>query len=229
MLIAPPYLYEYELYNLLPQKDRWIFNKLELSERLGYTCGPIGVPPPPGVYCVRPIINIIGPGFGGFFKIDTIQNKNDRNIKAPIGYFWTEWFEGTENWTHYINDIAHSTTRNPVIDNVLIQGKVEKGGPDLPDMLKGISRYMLVQHMGDDNKIIEVGPRCTTDNARQEFIDDYRTVDSSYDPQDLNFEQHCLNGEYIKLRPVQFGDYNGWTWGDSNTNTESQAVNYIQE
>ena len=40
-------------------KLKWVYNKLELSEKLGYLCGPSTVPvPKTGKYVERPIINL---------------------------------------------------------------------------------------------------------------------------------------------------------------------------
>ena len=47
-----------------PRYTSW-YNKLWLSERLGYKCGPAGVPVPvKGTYIVRPIYNLLGMGLG---------------------------------------------------------------------------------------------------------------------------------------------------------------------
>ena len=46
-------------------RHRNFFNKLWLAEQLGYVCGPAGVDvPKPGVYVVRPIMNLDGMGAG---------------------------------------------------------------------------------------------------------------------------------------------------------------------
>ena len=43
----------------------WVMDKLILSRKLGYTCGPMGVDVPmPGWYIVRPCVNAIGLGLG---------------------------------------------------------------------------------------------------------------------------------------------------------------------
>jgi hypothetical protein len=70
--------------------DLWLFDKLILSRKLGYICGPAGIPVPnPGNYIVRPITNLEGMGIGA--SICHIQNTTDH---LPAGYFWCEIFEG---------------------------------------------------------------------------------------------------------------------------------------
>lgn len=66
-------------------------NKLWLSEKMGYYCGPGGVSPSiSGYYIVRPIINLRGMGIG---SSRVWINKGDVST-VPPGYFWCEWFEG---------------------------------------------------------------------------------------------------------------------------------------
>jgi hypothetical protein len=70
--------------------DIWILDKLILSRKLGYNCGPAGLDVPnPGYYIVRPCVNMMGLGLGAekiFLEKETIT--------CPLGYFWCEWFEG---------------------------------------------------------------------------------------------------------------------------------------
>jgi hypothetical protein len=81
---------------------RWVFNKLELSLKLGYAAGPGGVPvPSPGYYIVRPIYNLSGMSVGAkrvFIDADNF------NLVKP-GEFWCEAFDGAQitvdyAWTH---------------------------------------------------------------------------------------------------------------------------------
>jgi len=66
--------------------DLWIFDKLLLSKRLGYICGPTGVDvPAPGTYIVRPCTNLLGMGIGARF-VDLV----DCTDHLPPGYFWCE-------------------------------------------------------------------------------------------------------------------------------------------
>jgi hypothetical protein len=70
-------------------KDLWIFDKLILSRKLGYICGPAGAPvPKAGNYIVRPITNIYGMSQGA-----SIQYLDKSSTIEP-GYFWCEIFKG---------------------------------------------------------------------------------------------------------------------------------------
>lgn len=79
-----------EVYKDLPHSDLWIYDKLILSKKLGYVCGPTGVDvPSPNYYIVRPITNLMGMG------INAEKVWIDKNTEhLPIGYFWCEFFEG---------------------------------------------------------------------------------------------------------------------------------------
>lgn len=83
---------DYEAWQSFPHMRQW-FNKLHLAERLGYHCGPGGVPPAKsGYYCVRPVYNLDGMGVGARKQwIDA----GDRTGVEP-GYFWCEWFDGDQ-------------------------------------------------------------------------------------------------------------------------------------
>lgn len=71
-------------------KDLWIFDKLILSQVLGYRCGPVGLQvPEPDFYCIRPITNVLG--MGRYARIEWIQDSTDH---YHPGEFWCEVFEG---------------------------------------------------------------------------------------------------------------------------------------
>jgi hypothetical protein len=77
-----------DVFNSIALEDLWCVDKLILSKKLGYVCGPAGIEPPyPGQYVVRPIINLKMMSMGASIKYldsDTI----------PDGYFWCEVFTG---------------------------------------------------------------------------------------------------------------------------------------
>lgn len=81
-----------EAYQSYPGLRNW-FNKLWLSEQLGYYCGPAGVAPKKSAkYIVRPIMNLVGMSAGAKMKwIDAGDNS-----KVEPGYFWCELFEGPQ-------------------------------------------------------------------------------------------------------------------------------------
>lgn len=71
-------------------EDLWVYNKLQLSQVLGYTCGPAGLEvPKPGFYIIRPAINFMG--MGRYSRIEQIR-KSTEHIHP--GSFWCEVFEG---------------------------------------------------------------------------------------------------------------------------------------
>lgn len=70
--------------------DMWVLDKLILATKMGYRCGPVGVPvDEPGYYIVRPCVNPIGLGLGT--QIVYINNSTDH---LPPGHFWCEIFTG---------------------------------------------------------------------------------------------------------------------------------------
>ena len=71
--------------------DLWIFDKLILSRKLGYVCGPAGVPPPrKDTYIVRPYSNYRMMSKGAQF----MELSPDNHDIVPDGYFWCEVFKG---------------------------------------------------------------------------------------------------------------------------------------
>lgn len=70
--------------------DIWVLDKLILSRKLYYKCGPVGLDVPmSGYYIVRPCVNMLGLGLGSqklWLEKDTSH--------LPVGHFWCEWFEG---------------------------------------------------------------------------------------------------------------------------------------
>jgi len=79
-----------DVWPTVPWQDLWLFDKLILSRRLGYQCGPAGVPVPcADWYIVRPVTNLLGMGRGA--EIQWIESSTDH---LPPGYFWSEKFVG---------------------------------------------------------------------------------------------------------------------------------------
>ena len=91
---------EDKLWKTIDSEDIWIMDKLILSRKLGYNCGPVGIDVPnPGWYIVRPCVNALGLGLGAqkiYLEEDTTN--------LPYGHFWCEWFEGD----HYSVDFLPS-------------------------------------------------------------------------------------------------------------------------
>ena len=78
----------------------WVLDKLILSKKLGYNCGPTGIDvPSPGWYIVRPCVNAMGMGLGAqriFIEKETMH--------LPLGYFWCEWFDGDHYSVDYLSE-----------------------------------------------------------------------------------------------------------------------------
>lgn len=80
-------------------QDLWIFDKLIVARKLGYSCGPAGVDVPmPDTYIVRPCVNIPGMGRGAYFT-----HLEEGTTHLPPGYFWCERFFGRHISVDYLN------------------------------------------------------------------------------------------------------------------------------
>ena len=77
-------------YSQIHQDDLWIYNKLILSRKLGYACGPAGSPVPySDFFIVRPVMNFMG--MGRFARFESIENSTEH---LHPGEFWCEVFKG---------------------------------------------------------------------------------------------------------------------------------------
>jgi len=157
MIDLNPALDERDIYPLVPIKDRWIFNKLEFSERAGYRCGVSGVPlTVPGVYCIRPIYNLAGMGDGGVMR--WVFDGTNQPPQIP-GWFWCEWFNGYQEWVDFTDDLpvrwsgGNRTGRRLVLEDMKTEGATNS----MPNQLQGFSKHMLIEFIG--GKPIEAAPR----------------------------------------------------------------------
>lgn len=140
---------------------RWTFNKLDLSLRLGYDCGPSGINvTQTGEYCVRPIYNLGGMGAGA--SIEFFYNTMPTNI--PSGYFWCEKFEGNHisiDWikkdNRWVPVFACEGLRqeNDPLYKFSKWNKIEIPDISLPKFIEDIDcEYINTEHIG--NNIIEI-------------------------------------------------------------------------
>lgn len=211
MITLEPYMYEIESYHLVPQADRWIFNKLIVAERLGHNCGPIGTKPAVQTdVVVRPCMNLSGMGRGGFFEYGAWPFAAQANVpNANPGYFWCERFTGQHTYTSYVDDVARFNASAPGVlqfdptqEWIMVEDSALVDVPVLPAFLQGISKYLYVEAIGGN--IIEVAPRHSGMSARQTIIDEYKQIDPTYAPTDIEF------GAYdMVMRPDLAG---GFRW-----------------
>lgn len=78
-------------WNDVKADDLWVQDKLILARKLGYLCGPAGLPVPrEAFYIVRPIMNFRMMSRGAeIMKLHPAYQED-----VPDGYFWCEVFEG---------------------------------------------------------------------------------------------------------------------------------------
>jgi hypothetical protein len=81
---------EDRVWKTIDPDDIWVMDKLILSRKLGYRCGPTGLDvPKPDWYIVRPCVNMLGLGLGA----ERVWIEEE-TMHLPLGYFWCEWFSG---------------------------------------------------------------------------------------------------------------------------------------
>jgi len=94
-------------WNSIHYDDLWIYNKLQLSRVLGYSCGPVGTTvPKPDFYIVRPGINFLG--MGRYARIEWIENSTEHLYPSD---FWCEVFSGE----HLSVDFYHQEAKLVVL------------------------------------------------------------------------------------------------------------------
>jgi len=94
------FLDDTDIYNQLHPDDLWVYDKLILSKKLGYKCGPHGVSVPKfAKYIVRPCVNFLGMGRGAYITRFWKETEN----KMPEGTFWCELFKGRHLSVDYVH------------------------------------------------------------------------------------------------------------------------------
>lgn len=143
--------------------DIWVMDKLILSRKLGYNCGPVGLDVPhAGLYIVRPCINMLGLGLGAkqmWLDKDTTH--------LPIGHFWCEWFEGLHLSVDYNWGIQRLCVEGRKDNDTLTRWnewiKVTDN-LELPDLLTDLgSKYEWLNCEYIDGNLIEVHLRKNED------------------------------------------------------------------
>lgn len=208
-----------EAYQAYPNHRKW-FNRLWLSEQLGYVCGPHGIAPPStGWYIVKPIYNLYGMGAGAKIKYISQYDVD----ACPPGYFWCETFEGehlsidysyTPLWgQHYARRVVcgEKFLSNKLMFKQWIRtSAVETGLPSLFDELYAIPAFN-VEMIG--GKIIEVHLRPSNDPFYKVSIPIYdlkagdgRNVRSAIDQIEVLMNRH--EGSVYIPAPDNAGGWN---------------------
>ena len=165
-----------DVYFEYPHHRKW-FNKLWLSETLGYNCGPAGTDiPEDGTYVIRPIYNLSGMGAGAEVKE---LKKGDRK-SIPPGYFWCEYFTGKHLSANY--QFVHAVaphwkplscwegTNMPVNLSKFYEWKRSEYIPKVPRELNELSDVKQINVEFKDDKVIEVHLRTSPDPEYDHFI-----------------------------------------------------------
>lgn len=165
-----------DVWGRIPKKHLWAIDKLVLAARLGYVCGPKGVPvPKAGWYVVRPCVNMLGMGRGA----KLIRAKRGEEIEMPEGFFWCERFTGEHLSVDYENGLRVLTVEGigkTVISNSkstkLISHNLDRWNmwrrvrkpvklPRIVDSLRQTCQYLNIEMVG--GRVIEVHFRLNPD------------------------------------------------------------------
>lgn len=152
-----------DVWKFIKDEDLWIYDKLILSKRLGYYCGPAGVAPEEtGNYIVRPISNYRMMGRGS--SIMHIEAGQD---VVPDGYFWCEVFNGrhlTFDYCYGVQFLAAEGFKDSTRTDRFSSWKRTDDVFELPDLLTTIAtKYQWLNIEVIDNKIVEVHLRYNDD------------------------------------------------------------------
>lgn len=146
-------LEDWDAWNKYPQ-HRWLFNKLELSLKLGYNAGPTPMPVTvTGEYIVRPIYNLSGMGIGA--SIMTLEAGEVYNF--PPSYFWCERFIGD-----------HLSVNYEWQGNTLVPTHTSKGETDFENLSR-FKRWTKIEHQ-DLELPHWINNLTSVDNINIEFI-----------------------------------------------------------
>jgi len=152
-----------DVWTSCPTEHLWIYDKLILAKKLGYSAGPAGICVlVANWYVVRPITNCRMMGAGAYKAWLVPECDN-----IPDGYFWCEWFNGRHITIDY-NFGQQGLTAEGIkfagsVNNFYSWQKI-KYSYQLPECLQdiaNISKWLNIELIGD--KIIEVHLRYNDD------------------------------------------------------------------
>jgi hypothetical protein len=139
------------------QDDLWVYNKLQLSKKLGYLCGPCGVDVPiPNYYIVRPAINFNG--MGRFSRIEWLELSTDHLHPSE---FWCEIFTGDHISIDFYNKTSKLVVKgfkNPKNPSYMWNSwvKINKN-VEFPEILNNlVGNYPVINCEFIGNNLIEV-------------------------------------------------------------------------
>ena len=161
-----PQLGDIDVFDNIALDDLWCIDKLILSKKLGYTCGPAGITPEPGKYVVRPIVNLKMMSVGA-----TIQYLDSDSI--PDGYFWCEVFTGRHlsfdyHWGKQVLAVEGFRNDPLRLDRFSRWTKIDMVF-DLPEILQEIAdKYLWFNVEVIGKKVIEVHFRYNDDFANHD-------------------------------------------------------------
>jgi len=178
------------VWETIDPNELWAMDKLILSRKLNYICGPVGLRvPKPDWYIVRPCVNMQGLGLGA--QKVYIEKETDH---LPVGHFWCEWFEGKHLSVDYYYGVQHLCVQGFKSNDTFTKWdswhKTEDLVP-LPFSLRTFAhhKWINVEYIG--GKAIEIHFRHNEDfnNNIQEFI-------PVWDGQDTNPPEGYTYREY---------------------------------
>ena len=158
-----PLINDCDVWKFIDGEDAWVYDKLILSKRLGYYCGPAGVAPKrSSEYIVRPISNYRMMGRGSsIMHIDA-----GRDI-IPDGYFWCEVFRGrhlTFDYHYGTQCLAAEGFKDSTRTDRFSSWKKTADVFELPELIQSIAKkYEWLNVEVIDNKIVEVHLRYNDD------------------------------------------------------------------
>jgi len=157
-----------DVWKKYPDSHRW-FNKLYISELMGYECGPCGVAPERSdYYIVRPIYNLSGMSAGA----SKMFISSGDMTKVQPGYFWCEWFEGKHySVTYELNNGEYKVKSCWVgekKDLKFLKWIRSDYSPTFPSDIKIEYPIVNIEFIGDN--LIEIHLRDTPDPDYDEII-----------------------------------------------------------
>ena len=187
------------------QDDLWIFDKLIVSKKLGYICGPKGVDvPESGYYIIRPCVNLLGMGRGA--EIRWLDAGRDTAEQMPDGFFWCQVFKGRHLSIDFQDRQQVLCVEGIKDDNdPLWKWKKWKRTDDtfihypdfIMDQLKGEYKYINIEMI--DGNIIEIhlrrNPDFPSDKNYSEIIPVFYDSVHEYDHNDLTLKGYQYQQE----------------------------------